>query len=151
MIVRSLERSLFTLEVAIAVVLVVLVAVALTGIGINVVSIIRAHQISSEALSGLLDRAFTSFILLELLATAVASLRDRFVVRRLLEATLLAVSRKIVLLDLHTDGLPVALGVTSLLAGIAVAWLLLQRAGAIRPLGSLPTVRGGEDLHPQST
>jgi uncharacterized membrane protein (DUF373 family) len=134
-VVRSLERSLFTLEVAIAISLVVLVAVALTGIGIDVVSIVRAHRVSSEALSGLLDRAFTAFILIELLATAVASLQDRFVVRRLLEAALLAVSRKIVLLDLHADGLPVAIGVTLLLAGIAISWLVLQRAGAIRPLG----------------
>jgi uncharacterized membrane protein (DUF373 family) len=129
-VVRLLEHSLFVLEVAIAILLIGLIALTFVGIVGQAVTATREH-LPREATVALLDRVFTSFILLELLATAVAALRGRFVVRRVLEAALLAVGRKIVLLDLKEAGLPVATGIALLLAAIAAGWWLLSRAGAI--------------------
>jgi uncharacterized membrane protein (DUF373 family) len=71
------------------------------------------------------------FILVELFRIAVAYMRHDHVIPTVLEAALVAVARKFVVLEPARDFLQLALGLTALLLAVAISWWLIAHSGKL--------------------
>lgn len=87
-----------------------------------------------------LDGTLFVFVVAELFKIAFAYIRHENVVPTVMEAALVAVARKVVVLDTHVTGMELLLrsgSLAVLLLSIGVAWLLLNRANPC--IGKIPT------------
>lgn len=79
----------------------------------------------------ILDGTLFVFVVAELFKIAFAYIRHENVVPTVMEAALVAVARKVVVLDSHVSGMELLLrsgSLALLLLAIGVAWLMLNRA-----------------------
>ncbi|MGE5182981.1 MAG: phosphate-starvation-inducible PsiE family protein [Acidobacteriota bacterium] len=116
------------LEVIVMAVLVVLVVLAIAGLVVRVVDVASPPFLGVDRLAGVLDDVLAIFVLIELLATAVAYLRGTDVLRRIFEAVFIAIARKLITLDVAAAGLAKTAAVALLLVAAAAAWWLVVRS-----------------------
>jgi uncharacterized membrane protein (DUF373 family) len=136
---RGLERFISGLH-GLVVIIEVLVALALTALAATAIFALGAelwtiatsrapltHGEFTTAMGGVLQ----VFILVELYRIAIAYMRHENVVPTVLEATLIAVARKLIVFDSTGENyLASAAGLASLLVAVAVSWWLLSKANA---------------------
>ena len=120
---------LYGLEAATVVALTLLVVFALLSLMMEVLRVVTTPFLAAEDLGHVLDHILAVFILIELLATAVAYVRGVNVMRRIFEAMLVALARKLIMLDLATSSLEKVGGLALLLVAVGLAWLLVCRTG----------------------
>jgi uncharacterized membrane protein (DUF373 family) len=130
--IRVMGMAIVVIEVLVAVALTVLAGSALFALGAELWAIegSRApltHVEFTTAMGGVLQ----VFILVELFRIAIAYMRHENVVPTVLEATLIAVARKLIVFDSTGDNyLASAAGLALLVVAVAVAWWLLAKANA---------------------
>jgi uncharacterized membrane protein (DUF373 family) len=122
--------SLQTLEVLTVVILTVLTLFALAGLVMEVPAIARPPFLDTAGLSAILDHLLGVFVLIELLVIAVAYLRGSEVVRRIFEAVLVALARK--LISTEAMSLTQAGALALLLATVGLTWFLIAKGEAAR-------------------
>jgi uncharacterized membrane protein (DUF373 family) len=136
---RGLDRFIAVLHWAV-VVIEVLVALALTALAVGAIFALGSelwtiaasrapltHTEFATAMGGILQ----VFILVELFRVAIAYMKHENVIPTVLEATLIAVARKLIVFDSAASNyLFTALGLAALLIAVAVAWWMLARANA---------------------
>ncbi len=130
---RLAKIILFALEGAMVAALAALVLLAFLGLLMEFPALIRPPFLGAEQLARVLDDILAVFILLELLATAVAYIKGTGMVRRIMEAMLVALARKLISLDLAATSVDKAAALALLLVAIGVSWLLIARQGANTP------------------
>lgn len=128
---ERLKTAVYWLEVVAAALLVALAAVALVAAGATLVEGFTDSDslLSGEFVIDVVDGILVFFIVIELFRIALAYIRRSSVVTTVLEAALVAVARKMVILfEVDTGVLEksIALGVLTL--AIGVTWFLLARA-----------------------
>jgi uncharacterized membrane protein (DUF373 family) len=129
---RLFGVGLVGLEFAAAALLILLGVLAILGLLMEVPNFLRPPFLGGEKLWRVLDKVLAVFILIELTATAVSYVRGHDVLHRILEASIVAVARKLILLDLSTTPLSKAGAVSLLLVAITIAWGILVRTDAMR-------------------
>jgi len=122
--------SLQTLELLTVVILTVLTLFALAGLVMEIPRIARPPFLNAAGLSAVLDHLLGVFVLIELLVIAVAYLRGSEVVRRIFEAVLVALARK--LISSEALSLSKAGALAILLATVGLTWFLIAKGEAAR-------------------
>ena len=130
----QLEWAMSLLEWAVAVILLFLTAWGVAGLAYIM---IRAGTSSPFALAGdtyiaIIDAVLVVFIVVELFRIAVAYIRHHDVVPTVMEAALVAVARKVLIIEPSMDAqqlLYKSLGLGTLMLSIGVVWYLLRRSG----------------------
>lgn len=129
---RVLQWLVTAVEWVVAATLVALAGLATWGIlreltGLGFVS----HSMND--FTAVLDGTMLVFVIAELFKIALAYIMHERVIPTVMEAALVAVARKVVILDVHAAASDVALRAASLgglLLAIALSWWLLSRANA---------------------
>jgi len=116
---------LFSLEAITVAILTVLVIFAILGLVMEVPSVAHPPFLGSEQLGQVVDHILAVFVLIELLATAVAYIHGKDTVRRIFEAMLVALARKLISLDLAASPLEKVGSLALLLVAVGLAWLLM--------------------------
>lgn len=125
-IAKLAKLGLLALEVATLAILVALAVLAVLGLLMDLPGLLRPPFLSAAELVRVVDHVLAVFVVIELLATAVAYIRGRDVVRRIFEAMLVALARKLISLDLAAASLEKVGALCLLLVALAVAWLLVS-------------------------
>ena len=129
-----LESAMSVLEWAVAVILLFLTAWGVAGLGYLIV---MTPFKSPLALSGdtyiqIIDAVLVVFIVVELFRIAVAYIRHHDVVPTVMEAALVAVARKVLIIEPGMDAQQLlfkSLGLAALMLSIGIVWYLLRRSG----------------------
>ncbi len=137
------------LEVAVMAVLASLVVLAIAGLVVQVVAATTPPFLGVDEISTVLDDVLAIFVLIELLATAVAYLRGTDVLRRIFEAVFIAIARKLITLDVAAAGVAKAGAVAMLLVAAAAAWWLVARSHGLRGGEGMSLAR--RDRHAQTS
>ena len=119
------QLILFTLEAITVAVLAVLVILSILGLVMEVPPVVRPPFLGSEQLGHVVDHILAVFVLIELLVTAVAYIRGKDIVRRILEAMLVALARKLISLDVTSSPLEKVGSLALLLVAVGLAWLFI--------------------------
>jgi uncharacterized membrane protein (DUF373 family) len=136
MYTRVLKVAVRSAEGVVTALLVALLALALVGLAVDVANaLIGHHVLELETLLRLIDYVLIVFVLVELIAIAFAYLAGLGIVATVLEATLVAVARKIIAFEPGDHALERGLSLALLMLAVSVGWFLLGR-----PRG--PAVRG---------
>jgi uncharacterized membrane protein (DUF373 family) len=130
--ISGLHGLVVIIEVLVALALTALAATAIFALGADLWGIVRSHgPLTHSEFTTAMGAVLQVFILVELFRIAIAYMRHENVVPTVLEATLIAVARKLIVFDSTGDNyLASALGLASLLVAVAVSWWLLSRANA---------------------
>lgn len=126
-----LQRAMTAIEWVVAATLIVLALVATAGLVIEFGGVGSLPGQGPSAYTTLLDGTLLVFVIAELFKIALAYIRHEDVIPTVMEAALVAVARKVVVLDAHeppTDLLMRAGSLGLLLLALGVAWFLLSRA-----------------------
>ncbi len=113
-------------------VLAVLVVLGVAGLVMQLVDVAAPPFLGAEQVTEIVDDVLAVFVLLELLATALAYVRSADVLRRLFEAAFIAIVRKLITLHLEAAPLEKASAVGVLFVATALAWWLVVRARPAR-------------------
>jgi len=135
---RTLEAIVTAIEWVVAAALVVLAAMATWFIVAEFFTVGWAPQ-EAAAYTAILDGTLFVFVVAELFKIAFAYIRHERVIPTVMEAALVAVARKIVVLDTHvaaSELLMKAGSLAILLLAVGVAWLLLTKANPV--FGRIP-------------
>lgn len=128
---ESLHRVIYYLEIAVAAVLVILALTATAALVWDFIDVVRTDPlIGPEPLLRLLDAVLVIFIIIELFNIALAYIQRREVIPTVMEAALVAVARKLVVLEAGDMTLEKSAALALLVASVGVTWWLLRRAGA---------------------
>jgi len=133
------ERLMRYLEVVAAFVLVGLFAIGVVDFLLQIVSLVRTGAIANtDAIVALIDEILLLFIIVEIFQTVVAYAQDRSVIRIVIAAGLIAVSRKII--SFHAgdygsslDGTVAAAGYAALLLALVAALYVVQTTNVATP------------------
>jgi uncharacterized membrane protein (DUF373 family) len=136
---RALRRIVMVLESVLTGALMVMVIFAIAGLGVELVH--PSRFFNSEGVADVIDHIIEVFVLIELLATALAYLERRDIVRRILEAALVAISRKLIAISLGTAPLASAGALAILLLALTAAWWVLVDLAGRRDKASQSPVR----------
>jgi uncharacterized membrane protein (DUF373 family) len=142
--IRGLHWATVAIEVLVALGLVVLAGVALLTLGSELLHI-TTNQLSltTAEFNLVIGTVLEIFILVELFRIAVAYMRHEHVVPTVLEAALVAVARKFVVLEPGLNFIQTALALSALLLAVALSWFALAKSGAFREqteeIAELPT------------
>lgn len=123
-----LQWVVTAIEWVVAATLVVLAALATWGI---VHELLALPTQSMSGFTAVLDGTMLVFLIAELFKIALAYIQHERVIPTVMEAALVAVARKVVVLDAHAAASDVVLRAASLgglLLAIALSWYLLSRA-----------------------
>jgi len=131
---RPVRILVTALEVLTMAVLALLVVLALAGLVVQIVHAMAPPFLAGEHLTAVLDDVLAVFVLIELLATASAYLHGTDVMRRMFETIFVAITRKLITLELTTDALEKAVAIAVLLVAAATAWWLNDRRRRLPPL-----------------
>ncbi len=115
------------LEVLTMTVLALLILLALAGLVFQIVRAFAPPFLAGEHMTEVLDDVLAVFVLIELLATASAYLHGSDVMRRMFETIFVAITRKLITLELTTDALAKASAIGVLLIAAGTAWWLSDR------------------------
>ena len=124
---RAAHLGLVTLELVVTAILVALVVLAVAGLVMELPAIVRPPFLDPAHLGLVLDHVLAVFVLIELLATAVAYVRGRDILQRIFEAALVAIARKLISLDVSSGALEKSLSLGILFVAVAASWWLLAR------------------------
>jgi uncharacterized membrane protein (DUF373 family) len=140
MYTRVLKVVVRSAEGVVTVLLVALLALAIVGLMVDVASALLDHHILEIAtLIRLIDHVLVVFVFVELIAIAFAYLAGLGIVATVLEATLVAVARKIIAFEPGEHALERGLALALLLLAVSAGWFLLSRLrGAAGPDGRAP-------------
>jgi uncharacterized membrane protein (DUF373 family) len=129
--VRVLDVAVLWMEVVSGVLLVLLAAIALLNFVGTAWELFNEHLVlDGSGVLELIDAILIFFIVIELFKIAMAYVRKENVVPTVLEAALVAVARKIVVLaEVITDQAFVAIAVAVLLMVLGLTWYVLAKAG----------------------
>jgi uncharacterized membrane protein (DUF373 family) len=122
------------LEWAVAVILLFLTAWGVAGLAylIVVAGFKSPLALSGEVYIQIIDAVLVVFIVVELFRIAVAYIRHHDVVPTVMEAALVAVARKVLIIEPGMDAqqlLYKSLGLASLMLSIGIVWYMLRRSG----------------------
>jgi uncharacterized membrane protein (DUF373 family) len=129
-----LQRAMTLIEWVVAATLIVLAAVATWGLVLEFGSVGRLVTQDVNAYTTILDGTLLVFVIAELFKIALAYIRHEDVIPTVMEAALVAVARKVVVLDVHAAPVDVLLRAGSLgalLLAVGVSWYLLSRANPL--------------------
>lgn len=130
MYMRILKAVVRRAEAVLTVLLVALLALAIVGLIVDVAdALIEDHVLHFETVIRLIDYVLIVFVLVELIAIAFAYLADQSVVATVLEATLVAVARKIIAFEPGEHALDRGLALALLMLAVSAGWFLLARLG----------------------
>lgn len=130
----ALQWAITGIEWIVAACLVVLAAVATWGLILEFRNVGSLAGEGLNAYTTLLDGTLLVFVVAELFKIALAYIRHEDVVPTVMEAAVVAVARKIVVLDVHVapvDMLLRAGGLGLLLLALGTSWFLLSRANPL--------------------
>ena len=130
MLTKFAKLSLQTLEVLTLVILTVVTIFALAGLVMEFPAIARPPFLNTDGLSRVLDHLLAVFVLIELLVIAAAYLRGSEVIRRIFEAVLVALARK--LISTEALSLTKAGALAMMLAAVGLTWFLIAKGEAAR-------------------
>ena len=130
----QLEWAMRLLEWAVAVILLFLTGWGVAGLGyLIVVAGIRSPlALNGELYIQIIDAVLVVFIVVELFRIAVAYIRHHDVVPTVMEAALVAVARKVLIIEPSMDAqqlLYKSLGLAALMLSIGIVWYMLRRSG----------------------
>lgn len=123
---KAAKTILFVLEAAIVVILAGLAVLTIMGLLMELPAVVRPPFLGSEQLGQVVDHVLAVFILIELLVTAVAYIRGHDVVRRIFEAMLVALARKLISLDIAAASFEKVGSLSLLLVAVGGAWMLVR-------------------------
>jgi uncharacterized membrane protein (DUF373 family) len=136
---RGFEIAIAVLERVLAAVLLLLIAFAVIGLVVDGFHRIAAHgYLGMEDVLHLVEHVLTLFILIELFAIAMAYLRSRRVIRTVLEASLVAVARKLIAFEPTDANFGRGVTLAALFLAVAAAWWFLRRSRQSEPLPPAP-------------
>jgi uncharacterized membrane protein (DUF373 family) len=129
-----LQRAMTAIEWVVAATLIVLALAATVGLIMEFSIVGGLAGDGVNAYITVLDGTLLIFVIAELFKIALAYIRHEDVIPTVMEAALVAVARKVVVLDAHAE--PTALLMRSgslaiLLLALGVAWYLLARANPV--------------------
>lgn len=130
MLAKLARISLQMLEALTVLVLTVEALLALLGVVVEIPSLLRPPFLDAERLTSLLDHLLGVFVLIELLVIAVAYLRGSEIVRRIFEASLVALARK--LISIETLSLAKTGSLALLFTAVGLTWFLISKGEAAR-------------------
>jgi uncharacterized membrane protein (DUF373 family) len=131
-----LRRAVAILERVLAALLVLLIALGLVGLGVAVFHLIQNRPyLDTAGILSVLDHVLAIFILIELFAIGLAYIAGKRVIRTVLEASLVAVCRKLIAFEATEHALERGLALAALLLAVALSWYLLSKTG-LWPRGS---------------
>ena len=119
--------AVFVLEATTMVLLVALVLLAIAALLVQLAATVAPPFLTAERVTAVLDEVLAVFVLIELLATALAYLRGTDVLRRIFEAVFVAIARKLITLDFHEAPLAKAGAIAALLVATGITWRLVER------------------------
>ena len=125
-VAKVAKTTLFVLEAATVAILAALAVLSIMGLVMELPTVVRPPFLGAEQLGLVVDHVLAVFILIELLVTAVAYIRGHDVVRRIFEAMLVALARKLISLDIATASLEKVGSLSLLLIAVGVAWILVR-------------------------
>lgn len=127
---RILKLMITAIEWVVAATLIVLAALATWGI-LREITSLTLNEVSVSTFTAIIDGTMLVFVIAELFKIAFAYIHHQRVIPTVMEAALVAIARKVVVLDAHEAAGELALRAASLgglLLAIALAWFLLSRA-----------------------
>jgi uncharacterized membrane protein (DUF373 family) len=128
MYTRVLKIVVRGAEGVVTVLLVALLALAIVGLVVDVANAMIDHHILELAtLIRLIDHVLVVFVFVELIAIAFAYLAGLGIVATVLEATLVAVARKIIAFEPGEHALERGLALALLMLAVSAGWFLLSR------------------------
>lgn len=133
MFAKFARASLQILEILTVIILTVVTLFALAGLVMEIPGMARPPFLDTAHLTPLLDHLLAVFVLIELLVIAVAYLRGTEVVRRIFEAVLVALARKLISTEALT--LPKAGALAIVLATVGLTWFLIAKSEGARRHG----------------
>ena len=131
-VVKGLHWATVVIEVLVAIALVVLAAMTLVALFYELLHFATNGVVLVTAeFNQVIGTILEIFILVELFRIAVAYMRHMHVIPTVLEAALVAVARKFVVLEPARDFLQLAIGLSALLLAVAVSWWLIAHSGRL--------------------
>jgi len=127
---RVLQRAMTTIEWVVAALLIVLGVVATVGLVIEFTGVGGLIGEGPNAYIAILDGTLLVFVIAELFKIALAYIRHEDVIPTVMEAALVAVARKVVILDVHEAASVVLMrsgALAIILIAISLSWYLLSR------------------------
>jgi len=125
------QRAMTLIEWVVAATLIVLAVIATLRLVLEFASVGTLLSSSVNAFTVILDGTLLVFVIAELFKIALAYIRHEDVIPTVMTAALVAVARKVVILDLHEAPMAVLQRAGSLgllLLALGVTWYLLSRA-----------------------
>lgn len=130
---RFFQIAIAILERVLALVLLLLIVFALIGLCLDAARRLWGHgYLTMEDLLHVIEHVLTLFILIELFSIAMAYLESRQVLRTVLEASLVAVARKLIAFEPTDASLAKGTVLAALFIAVSLAWWLLRKARALR-------------------
>jgi uncharacterized membrane protein (DUF373 family) len=130
---RWLSTAVAVAERVIIAILVVLVALGIVGLIADAAHVLgRRYYLDLSALLHVIDHVLAVFILFELVAVARAYTERGQVIRRVLEATIVAAARKVIAFELGDRPLARAVALSTIVVAVALSWFLLSRVAGLR-------------------
>jgi len=134
--IRVLHVAIDVIEVMVSLALVILAGAILVSLGFSLWGVTsNGFIITSAEFNQIIGIILEIFILVELYRIAIAYMRHENVIPTVLEAALVAVARKFVVLEASENFLFYALGLSSLLLAVALSWWMLARSNAMQEEG----------------
>lgn len=127
---RVLKFLITSIEWVVAATLVILAALAAWGI-LRALTSLTLSEVSASTFTAIIDGTMLVFVIAELFKIAFAYIHHERVIPTVMEAALVAIARKVVVLDAHEAAGDLVLRAASLgglLLAIGLAWFLLSRA-----------------------
>ena len=129
-----LEYAMTLIEWAVAVILLFLAAWGVAGLVYIMImaGIASPFALKGEAYIQIIDAVLVVFIVVELFRIAVAYIRHHDVVPTVMEAALVAVARKVLIIEPGIDAqqlLYKSIGLGVLMLSIGIVWYMLRRSG----------------------
>lgn len=131
MVQKILDKFVYLVEIVVAAVLVILSVLLLFSLISSVVAYITPDfAFGRTEFLAMISIVLEVFILVELFRIAIAYMNHENVVPTVLEAALVAVARKIVILEPKGDFLSYSIALGVLLIAVSLSWFLLARSKA---------------------
>jgi uncharacterized membrane protein (DUF373 family) len=131
-VVKGLHWATVIIEVLVAIALVVLAVMTLIALFYELIHLSTNGIILVTAeFNKIISTILEIFILVELFRIAVAYMRHEHVIPTVLEAALVAVARKFVVLEPARDFIQLAIGLSALLLAVAISWWLISHSGTL--------------------
>lgn len=131
-VVKGLHWATVIIEVLVAIALIVLAVMTLIALFYELVHVsTNGIVLVTAEFNKIISTVLEVFILVELFRIAVAYMRHEHVIPTVLEAALVAVARKFVVLEPGKDFIQLALGLSALLLAVAISWWLISHSGTL--------------------